>query len=273
MRKEVIYAILAGISIGLIAAFGTWRVSKLVKVTPSPVINKDIPTPENIINLTIENLNNFDVFNTNPLIKGFASPNTDIIISTFESDYYTKTNSEGVFELEIELPTGLSEVLINDKKFIVVFSTEVKNNSTSFVGTVTDISSGAIQIKSDKGGILQISVDENTTYINNLKKNVTVKQTDLAIGDYIVAIGKTNGGNKVLKTERILITSPLPENKIEVEKIEIEKLSKTKINDIVLPKKWAGPNIKELEVGQEIYVVGIRDEKSYTLRTIFKPVE
>ena len=45
------------------------------------------------------------------------------------------------------------------------------------------------------------------------------------------------------------------------------------INDIKLPTKWNGPNVKDLEVGQEIYVVGIRDEKSYTLRTIFKPVQ
>lgn len=272
MRKEVLYAILAGISIGLIAAFGTWRVSKLVKVTPSPVSKKEVPTPKSNINLVVENFNNFDVFNINPVVKGLTSPNTDIIISTSEKDYYTKTNSEGKFEIEIELPAGLSEILINDKKFIVVFSTEVKNSTTSYVGTITDISSGTIQVKSDKGGILQIAVDENTTYVNGLKKNIAVKQTDLAIGDYIVAMGVING-NKVLKTERILITSPLSETNIEVEKIEIEKLSKTKINDITLPKKWSGPNVKELEVGQEIYVIGTINDKTYTLRTIIKPVE
>ena len=277
MRKEVVFAILAGISIGLIAAFGTWRISKLVKTGPKTVIKKESPAPVKVTSISVENFNDFDVFTDDPTIKGLTTPNSDIVVSTTDKDFYTKSNFDGVFEITIELPAGLSRVMINDKKFIVVYSTEVERGSTSFVGTVTDISSGTIQIKPDKGGILQTSVDENTKYINGLKKNIEIKQSDLAIGDFIVAIGRTNGNgavmnSKVLKTERILITSPLSENKIEVEKIEIEKLSKTMINDIKLSKKWNGPDIDDLNIGQEIYIIGTRvDDKNYTLRTIFIP--
>ncbi len=272
MRKEVVFAILAGISIGLIAAFGTWRISKLVKVTPPPITKIETPKPKNLDTITIYGLKDYDVLTKNPIIKGLSKPNIDIIISTADFDYYTKSNSEGEFEIEIELPAGLSEVKINELKLLLVFSTEVEDNLKSYVGTVTDISSGTIQVKIVNGGILQVSMNEDAKYINTLKKGIEVKETDLAIGDYIVAIGKANG-NKVLHSSRILISSPIVESKIEVEKIEIEKLTKTMINDIKLPTKWNGPNVKDLEVGQEIYVVGIRDEKSYTLRTIFKPVQ
>jgi hypothetical protein len=101
-----------------------------------------------------------------------------------------------------------------------------------------------------------------------LKKNAEVKSIDIAIGDYIVAMGFVNG-NKVLLAKRILIASPLIENNIKVEKIEIVKLSKSYINEIKLPKKWKGPNIKELEVGQEIYIVGTKNEDKFDLRSIF----
>jgi hypothetical protein len=273
MRKEVIFAILAGISIGLVAAFGTWRVSKLVKPTPQSTTKTAKTTPQKKIDtVTIDNLKDYDVVTEIPTIKGLAAPNTDIIVSTQESDYYTKSDSDGEFEIKIEIPTGISEVKINDQKVILVYSSEVESGSVSYAGTITDISSNTIQIKNKEGLILQISTPEETKYINTLKKNVEVKHTDLAIGDYIVAMGKISA-NKVLTTQRILITSPLMENNYQVEKIEIEKLSKTNINNVTLPKKWNGPDIKELEVGKEIYIIGNTNEGRYSLRSIFIPVE
>lgn len=273
MRKEVLYAIVAGISIGLAVAFGTWKVSKLVKVTPAPIVKRESPTPKPVDTTTITNLKDYDVVTENPIIKGLSAPNKDIIISTQNSDYYIKSNTQGEFEKQIEIPAGMSEVKINETKLILVYSSAVETGKTATAGTVTDIATEAIQIKNDKGEIKQISVNTNTKFINTLKKNIEVKVTDLAIGDYIVAIGIVSV-NKVMSSERILITSPLIENKIAVEKITIEKLSKTMINDIKLPTKWNGPNVKELEVGEEIYITGFNpDEKTYTLRSIFKRVE
>jgi len=268
MRKEVIFAIIAGISIGLVVAFGTWKVSKIIKNNIPIVINKETPHPKNNVSISIDTLKDFDVVNENPIIKGLALPNIDIIISTTEKDYYTKSNSDGEFEIQIELPTGMSEIKINDTKIVLVYSTEIANGATSYVGTITDISFGAIQIKNDKGGILQLSTTIDTSYVNTLKKNIAVKETDLAIGDYIVAMGFP-ATNKVLDAKRILIASPLQESRIEVTKITIEKLSKTTINDIKLPTKWVGPNVKELKVGQEIYVVGTKTDDKFDLRSIF----
>lgn len=276
MRKEVIYAILAGISIGLFVAFGTWKMTKMIRKTPSISAKKATPNPQNISTLTIDNLKNFDILTNNPKINGLTSPNTDIIVSTQEKDYYTKSNNEGLFEIEFDLPAGISEIKINEQKLILVYSEEFEkyldenetNKTTAYVGTITDISSGTIQIKTSSGDIKQMSTADETSYINTLKKNIEIKATDLAIGDYIVSMGFING-NKVLHAKRILITNPIQENKIEAEQITIEKLTKTKINDIILPKKWNGPNIKDLEVEQEIYVTGTKTNDKFDLRSIF----
>ena len=192
MRKEVGFAIVAGVSIGLIIAFGAWKVTQLLKKNRSSIVDvkKNVPSQNNI-GLSVSNLYAFDVITQNPFkLSGIAKPNSQIVISTTESDYLTKSIEDGSFETEIDLPAGLSELKINGQKIPVVFSLEFEkyleeveaeeNNEadktatneaktleetvdvirekvkdevsgkslkkTAFVGTITDISSGNIQI-------------------------------------------------------------------------------------------------------------------------------
>lgn len=315
MRKEVVFAIIAGVSIGLIIAFGAWKVSQAIK-KPSISQNdkKNIP-PQNQIDLSIINLYDYDIVTESPFIfSGISKPNTKIVASTIEADFLAVADDSGSFKVEVDLPAGLSEVAINGKKFYLVYSTEFKNylnadsesdetvatesadtvreklkekistkslKTTSYVGTITDISSGTIQIKSVQGDIKQMSLSDDTSFVNTLKKNIGVKATDLAIGDYIVAMGFVNG-NKVLDSKRILIAEPAIKNNFETIFGTISNVTKTKISidrdngesiEIALPKKWVGPNISELEEGQKIITVGEMENETYSLRTIFTPVE
>jgi hypothetical protein len=284
MRKELIFAILAGVSIGLIVAFGAWRVTRALKKAPIAIdIKKNLP-PKGQVQIAISNLYDFDVVNESPIkFLGIGTPLSDVVVSTIEDDFYTKTTEDGSFEVDVELPARASVVKINDQKIVLVYSTEFektedpKLKSTSYIGTITDISSGTIQIKSDSGDIKQISVTDDTAYVNTLKKNAVIKSTDVALGDYIVSMGYVNG-NKVLHTQRILITSPLSENKTAVISGTIEDISKTKLvinkgNDetleITLPKTWNGPSAKDLEEGQKIIVAGLENEDKFDLRSIF----
>lgn len=323
MRKEVLFAIIAGTTIGLVIAFGAWKVVQVVNKRPKIENVQKTPPPKQTNSLTISNLTDFDIVTEEKFkLTGLTTPNSPIVVSTLEEDFFTTSKQDGAFEVEIELPAGLSQVKVNQEKLLVVFSTEfnkylnqdddntVKDNEnnataegdlketvdeirekvkeelatkslkkTAYVGTITDIASGNIQIKLLTGEIKQISVDDETSYSNTLKNNVEVKFNDLAIGDFIVAMGFVSGQNtinnsKVLDGKRILISKTFEENTYESEEIEILTLSKTKINDITLPKKWKGPNISELKEGQKIIIVGNRDEKkSYSLRSIFTPVE
>lgn len=265
---------MAGIFIGLMVAFGAWKTAKVLKPKPTAVAKKETPQPRKVTEFMINSHKNYDVVSDDPIIKGQAEAGNKIVIMTEDSDYITSSDANGVYEIKIAIPAGISRVTLKnlstqeEKELILIYSTEVEPNSTAYVGTVTDISSGAIQVKVSSGGIAQVSSSIETKIINTLKKNAEIKESDIAIGDYIISMGKSLQ-NKVLLANRILVTSPISSSKFKIEKIKIEKLTKTSINDITLPKKWNGPDIKELEVGQEIYIVGTTTDNKFDLRSIF----
>ena len=86
----------------------------------------------------------------------------------------------------------------------------------AYIGTVTDLSEGTIQInrfvftpKEEQGGeIQQISINDESVYVKVAKESKTIKFSDLAIGDFIVAMGYVNG-NSVLEAKRILVSEPI----------------------------------------------------------------
>lgn len=288
MRKEVVFAIIAGISIGLVIAFGAWKLAQSFK--RPPVITETNKTPPPAINaaISLNEIENYDIINKLPFtISGLSRPQSEIVLITENDDYYTKSDNQGEFSLEIDLPAGLSEIKINDQKIKLVYSTEFETDETNnlkrtaFAGSVTDISSGTIQIKADAGEIKQMSYDNETVFVNTLKKNVEVKATDLAIGDYIVAMGQVNG-NKVLSSKRVLITGPVLENNYQIISGIIESISKSKIVltrpsaevfEITMPKSWNGPDLTDLSVGQRIITVGLMKDQTHSLRTIFTTTE
>lgn len=281
MKREAFLAVLTGVVFGLILALGGWKMSQLVKNTSEKEVYTVRPQSSAKANqpLTITNPTNYKVFKEDKvMIKGQTSADLLIIISSNEKDYLLNSDKKGFFESEISLTAGINIISlislknltkIEEKQLILVHSTEISNDqTTSYIGTITDILNNTIQIKDESENIKQISISKETSYINMLKKNVEVKQTDLAIGDYIVAMGLVNG-NKVLKAKRILISSPVVEDKYEAKIVTIENLSKTKINDITLPKKWNGPDTKDLEIGQKIILVGLQNEDKFDIRSIF----
>lgn len=299
MRKETTLAIFAGISIGLIAAFGIWKATSSIKKNNIDIEATKSPTSSPIVENTfaISNLKDFDVISKSPFtIVGTAKPFSDIVVSTSENDYYQQVDENGSFEIEVDFPVSLSETKIvnfdSDGKSLeiklkIVYSDEFKKyeddlkKSKSYVGTVTDISSETIQLKSTNGEILQAEVSEETVYVNLLKKSAIVKDTDLAIGDYIIAMGLING-NKVLATKRVLITNELVDDKRQVvlgkiKEVTTKKLSLLKIDDetleILLPKKWNGPDVDDLEENQTIIVSIVLIDETYSLRSIFTPVK
>ncbi len=87
---------------------------------------------------------------------------------------------------------------------------EVLKNPKAYMGQVTDVSETTIQIKPEVGVVKQISIDENiVTTINAVSSTPrTVSINDIAIGDFVVAMGYKDG-NEILDARRILIsTSP-----------------------------------------------------------------
>ena len=317
MRKEVILAVIAGITLGLVIAFGSWRLAKTIKNNAPKITKKETPVISRKFGITLDKINNLDVLTSDSLIRGLTLPNSSVVVLTQESDFYIKSDENGEFETEIKLPGGLSQINViafNDSgessqlKVNLVYSSEfskyLKDDSSenaasdeasvilnkvseltkkpiAYVGTITDIAGKNIQIKSIKGDIEQIAINDNAAIINTLKKNVEVKEQDLALGDFIVAMGFSES-NKVLDTRRILITSDLAENKNIAVFAKLRGISKTKLEvdtsldgsrSIVLPKKWNGPDIKNLSESNTVILTGVDSDKGFNLRSIFNTKE
>ncbi|MFH1971814.1 MAG: hypothetical protein ABIJ05_05585 [Patescibacteria group bacterium] len=115
MRKELFFAIGAGLILGLIIAFGIWRVNKTI--TPSDgnqtQTSEATSTPDVGFSVTIANAENLDVITENPFtITGITKAGIKITISTEEKDYILDPEKDGSFEKEISLVAGLNEIVI-----------------------------------------------------------------------------------------------------------------------------------------------------------------
>ncbi len=273
---------------GLIIGFGIYRINFSFKDENSPI--SPTPTPENQAELTIAKPNNDDVVTSIPqTISGIATKSSWVIISNNSLDYFIKPDEKGVFEKEIDLIGGINHIIVSsiDAKGVtssqnlrLIYSTQLQtpapsnkeetssesavreavikkveetlNSPKAYLGTVTDIAEKTIQLKTDWGTIEQVSTaDEKIAVINQNATAKEIKITDIAIGDYIVAMGFRNG-NHVLAAKRILITQMIPVPEIKIIYGKVKSISKKEIiiNEgdkitITSKTKLSNKNIKE----------------------------
>jgi hypothetical protein len=87
---------------------------------------------------------------------------------------------------------------------------------SAYIGTVTDKAESTLQIDKfalakqagDSGEIEQVSTADETKFVSIGKTSKNIGFADIAIGDFIVAMGYKNG-NGVLASKRILVIEPL----------------------------------------------------------------
>jgi hypothetical protein len=266
MRKEVIFAIIAGLGLGLVIAFGAWRANQVL--SPNEVARTESsPTPKPEFGITLAAPAPFSVLTDTPAsVTGITKANTFVVVSAEDDDYLTLADAKGSFEESIDLIGGTNELLIAafdekgsevSQKILLLFSTEFEkylvdttetqnasdsvrervqqkvsqalNSPTALLGTVTDISENTLQIKTEEGEIEQLSVSTDTSVVKTGTTNKDVKIGDVAIGDYIIAMGFRNG-NGVHNTKRILISSPI---ETTARKVVYGKVVKNNTKDIL----------------------------------------
>ena len=270
MRKEILWAIFAGIAFGLIIAFGVVRINSTLK--PKGEITQTTPTPQpnpSGFKITLDKPENEDVITADStLVSGLTKPKNTIIISVEEKDYLVSSDDKGFFEKEIDLISGVNQIRITEpasqttEKLLVIYSSafeekegdrleKAANKPKAYLGTVTDITDSTIQIRTTSSEIRQISVSEKVVYV----------KTEPAIGDFIVAMGYKNG-NQVLNAQRILITPPVTEPKITVSMAKGADVKPTKTTKIY-------PKASDLkDESQTVSVTTEVSGKSY-FRTVF----
>jgi len=149
---------------------------------------------------------------------------------------------------------------------------DAMNRPKAYIGVVTDIADSTIQIKNQKSEIKQIAVSKDEATVANTVKgaNKTVKLADIAIGDFIVAMGYING-NSVLSAQRILITDPVTEPTVVVAAGKGADIMASKNTLVFLFKDGKVTKSKASNIGdgdKVIYVTQSEGEKTST-RTVF----
>lgn len=195
-------------------------------------------------------------------VSGITKASTWVVVSSGENDYISKSNDDGTFSANINLDQGINTILATSvsqngnsttEKVTAVYSSSFKIDTSSdnatdeaqidktvslklsqaqnppkaYIGTVTDIADSTIQIKNMSSQIQQIETNKFDITAVNTKgtSNKNIKLTDIAIGDFIIAMGYIDG-NEVLDAQRILVTNVPDETKENISFAKIAGVSK-----------------------------------------------
>lgn len=245
-----------------------------------------ITTPNTYISLLsidsgfIEKTNDKGVFNFSiPVSKGLnkfkVAVYSDILLNS-DTEFQIVYSSE-FFETEIKNTIDSSKDESSsesaEERSARLEIEILKKDPIAYIGTVTEITENKLEMEGLNSEILQANMDSNAKYIN--KEGKEIKFTDLAIGDHIAALGFKND-NDILATKRILITTPtdfsnrfmLAGSVIKIDKKVLSLISDNKTYEITFPKKWTGPEIKEVKGDDKVIVIGSNDDGKYTLEVI-----
>ncbi len=151
-----------------------------------------------------------------------------------------------------------------------------KKNPRAYIGTVTDKTNETLQVKNRSGEIQLVSVDEeNVSFVKAGKTTSNIKFNDVAIGDFVVAMGLEN--EAVLEASRVLVTSTIEPPKRKIVSATVISVSKKELvlkdnegNSLKLsfPKKWKGPDVKDISENSQVIVVILEEKGLEVLRTI-----
>lgn len=165
MRKEILFAIVAGSIFGLVIAFGIWRANFFFKSSKPQITNETLeptesasPTPQP--GLTLIKPSNEDVISQDTVkFSGVTQPSSWVVISGEQNDYIFQADNKGGFEQEIALNPGVNQILIAafadgavlySSKMILVYSTEFPPSKPESTKSPQASSDGSIREKVQK---------------------------------------------------------------------------------------------------------------------------
>jgi len=320
MQKEVIIAIVFGSLLGLLVAFGVWRANMSLNsddIPNDPVTTTTQDTTENIIpELSVVSPESNAVITDSTVTISGLSSNSRYVIAMSQNAETINEIQNGEFSFDIELEGGLNNIYIygvSDTGNIIsqnlplVYTTKLESNDdneseedinervqerlneqanpiTSYIGTITDITEEYFQIRSQSGEINQLTVNEQTTYTSNIQDSRDIEFSDVAIGDFIVAMGRLDA-NEILNTQRVIITSPPVENNYLVSKGVVTDITRNEMainsdkSEIIFrlgnnTDYWEATNQNEIaradiEIDSEVLIAGEQNGDTISARSVF----
>lgn len=139
MRKELIIAIVIGLSLGLILTFGIYTANQAIKqkkTVKTIEVIQATPSPLTLAALIIENPENNLVVDKTPLaINGKTSPKAVIVAYSEQAEGFAQADEDGFFSLNLGLAAGSNKITlqainekdqIETKKLTIVYTTQLK---------------------------------------------------------------------------------------------------------------------------------------------------
>lgn len=308
MRKEVLFAVVFGITFGLIVAFGVWRLNTNLSSGTgkdddgSTTQTDESPAPSGEHALTIAKPNDYSIIKEESVsITGATKSDSWIIISNVDEDFVEQAKQDGAFEVSTDLQPGLNSLEIvavagddrREKTLPLVYSSsffesdendnksavekrieDAQNPPIAYVGNITDIFENTIHVRNGGEEIKQVSVSDSTTYTNDITDKESSFE-ELAIGDHVIAMGFVNG-NKVLETRRIVVSDAPTPLKRTIRFATVESVTKKELVldqggqtvELEFPKSWKGPDPDEIENNDELIVVTNADDSIRTIHIL-----
>ncbi|OGD70718.1 hypothetical protein A3A84_02475 [Candidatus Collierbacteria bacterium RIFCSPLOWO2_01_FULL_50_23] len=123
MRKEVIFAIIVGLVLGLVILYGIQVANKSAKQaalvlapTPEETVTQ-VPTPTPVSGLTIVSPADHSVINTSIVkIIGKTDPNSTVAVYSSEDDALVSADKDGNFSFDLKLTGGENVIKVTALK-------------------------------------------------------------------------------------------------------------------------------------------------------------
>lgn len=110
MKKEIFFAVLLGLSLGLIVTYGVYRATQadtqdqVTDITQSTTDNQDGQINETVSNLVINSPKDETIVDTKTIpVTGTTSSNSFVVIYVNETPYITTADQTGAFSISVEL--------------------------------------------------------------------------------------------------------------------------------------------------------------------------
>src|SRR3990167_3654396 len=247
-----------------------------VVVTESSVAVSGLTQPGNIIIVSGENEDLAQVSSS----TGAFETNIDLIggLNEIKVLAFDKDKKVDETKLKVVYSTEFSRYILSSQELEEAQNSENEDETIrnkvqeklnqklsqpkAYIGSITDIAETSVQIKSHTGEIKLLSVtDDGATFVKTTgKANQNVEFADMAIGDYIIAMGFVNE-NEVLETKRILITNAEASTRNAI----LSAVTQISANTITLGTELTASKI---ETGNTVIVSGPVKDGKYQARIV-----